>query len=306
MRCRLVPGDLLVSNAPVKHERRELDAPDGTCLRVEQWTPAGEVRFVVAIVHGNFEHVGRYADEAMDLCAKGGLVFGLDHRGQGESSGVRGHVESFDEYSLDLRHVLLDFAGQCPPQQRPDQMPWFLFAHSMGGLIALGYLLDHVEDVALRGAIISSPLLGLAVKVNPIKLLVGKLAATLMPKLSLPSEIPAAAICRDEAEVARYEADPRRTRVVTAAWFAAMKRAIERVDRDVSKLTLPLLWYYGTGDLICDHTASERIAGKLVNTKSNDQTLRGFEGYFHELHNEPATLRRPVIEMVQSWIEARV
>src|SRR4029077_18871543 len=98
----------------------------------------------------------------------------------------------------------------------------------------------------LRGAILSSPLLGLTMKVNPLKLLVGKAAGSLMPKLALPSSIPPEATCRDAEEVARYVADPLRVGVVTAGWFSAMNAAIARVEDNVGSIELPCLWYVGT------------------------------------------------------------
>ncbi|MBV1856884.1 MAG: lysophospholipase, partial [Nannocystaceae bacterium] len=73
----------------MKHERREIETPDGITLRAESWTPA-DIRCVVVICHGAGEHVGRYADVAADLESIGAWVIGPDHRGQGESGGAPG------------------------------------------------------------------------------------------------------------------------------------------------------------------------------------------------------------------------
>jgi alpha-beta hydrolase superfamily lysophospholipase len=286
----------------VKHTEHTLAAADGTPLHVEVWRPDEPPKFAVVVAHGGAEHVGRYARLAEDLVADGGLVFGPDHRGLGRSGGTRGHVKSFEDYAHDLRTVMLDQAGRGADEERPQALPWFLFGHSMGGLISLVYLLDHEKDVPLHGAIISSPLLGLTMKVNPLKLAVGKLAGAIAPKLSLPSGIPADAICRDPEEVARYVADPLRVPVVTAGWFAAMNAAIARVEQHAQRIELPCLWYVGTGDRIVDHTATERVFASLPHAAERDQTLRSFEGYYHELHNEPDHLRKPVIAMLRGWI----
>jgi alpha-beta hydrolase superfamily lysophospholipase len=281
----------------MEHTERRIAAPDGTQLHVEQWTPEGPVRFVVAVAHGGAEHVGRYARLAERLGRSGGLVFGPDHRGQGRSGGSRGHVERFEDYATDLRHVLLDMAGSLPPEQCPSAMPWFLFGHSMGGLISLTYLLEHQCDIPLRGAIISAPLLGLAVKVHPLKLAVGTLAARLLPRLALPSGIPPEGLCRDVQVVRDYVEDTRRVDVVTAGW---------RAQAEVARIDLPALWYVGTGDKICDADATRRLFSRIPDADARDQTLRVFEGYYHELHNEPAELREPVFEAIEQWIEARL
>lgn len=286
------------------HTEHTVTASDGTSIHVDVWRPAGPAKFVVVVAHGGAEHAGRYAQLAEELVARGGLVFGPDHRGLGRSGGPRGHVARFEEFAADLRKVMLDQAGRVDAAERPESLPWFLFGHSMGGLISLVYLLEHEHDVKLRGAIISSPLLGLTMKVNPIKLAVGKLAARIAPRLALPSGIPADAVSRDPDVVARYVADPLRVDVVTAGFFGAMTAAIARVEAEAGKIELPCLWYVGTGDRICDHTSTQRVFGGLTKAAARDQTLREFAGYYHELHNEPAELRAPIVAMIQAWIEA--
>jgi alpha-beta hydrolase superfamily lysophospholipase len=174
----------------------------------------------------------------------------------------------------------------------------------MGGLISLVYLMQHAKDVPLGGAIISSPLLGLTMKVNPLKLALGKVAGFVAPRLALPSGIPADAVSRDPEVVRRYVADPLRVDVVTAGWFAAMNAAIARVEHEASSLALPMLWYVGTGDRICDHTATRRVFATMSRAKDRDQTIREFAGYYHELHNEPTDLRAPVVAMIREWLAA--
>jgi alpha-beta hydrolase superfamily lysophospholipase len=290
----------------VPHTQRTVKTPDGIPINVERWTPEGDTRFVTAICHGGAEHVGRFDRLASILADHGGLSFGPDHRGQGSSGGKPGHIDRFETYAADLRHVIREELSDLPDSVGPKSVPWFLFGHSMGGLIALIYLLHRPQEVPLRGAILSSPLLGLTMKVNPVKLAVGKVAARLMPKLTLPSGIPPEAISRDPEAVQRYIADERRVSVVSAGWFAAMNEAIARVEAEVSRIDLPTLWYVGTGDLICDHRATERVFARLPAPDERDHTLRRFDGYYHELHNEPEAERAPVFEMITAWIEKRL
>ncbi len=288
------------------HTEHTSSTADGTSIHVDVWRPEGPPKFVVVVSHGGAEHAMRYADLAGELVAVGGLVFGPDHRGLGRSGGLRGHVERFEQYAVDLQQVIDEQIARGPAEERPESLPWFLFAHSMGALIGLVHLLEHQEKIPLRGAILSSPLLGLTMKVNPLKLALGKIAAHLAPRLALPSGIPADGISRDAQVVARYVADPLRVDVVTAAWFAAMNAAIARVEHEAATIELPCLWYVGTGDRICDPAATQRVFHSLSQAAARDQTLRTFEGYYHELHNEPAQLRAPVVEMIQAWIHARL
>jgi alpha-beta hydrolase superfamily lysophospholipase len=287
----------------MRSESRNIEAKDGTSLHIDIWMPEGAPKRVVVVAHGGAEHAGRYARLAADLVLEGALVFGPDHRGFGRSGGTRGHITSFSDYAADLRQVMRDVASREAKEAPPASVPWFLYGHSMGGLIALTYLLDEQHsEPKLRGAIISSPLLGLTMKVNPLKLLIGKLAGKIAPKLALPSGIPADAICRDQEEVARYTADKLRVDVVTAGWFSAMNGAIARVESDASTIELPMLWYVGTGDRVCDHIAAKHVFDSLRKAHDRDQTLREFDGYYHELHNEPTELRAPVIAMIREWL----
>ncbi|MEM7152935.1 MAG: lysophospholipase [Myxococcota bacterium] len=290
----------------MNHHERTIEAADGTTLRVEGWEPKNEPRFVVVIVHGGAEHIGRYDRLAKIFGALGARCFGLDHRGQGHSGGRRGHVDAFEDYARDLRRVIETYAESLPAEQRPGEIPWFLFGHSMGGLISLTYLLDHAKAIPLAGAMISSPLIEVAVKVNPVKRWVGNVASRLAPGLSLPTGIPEEAICRDPAEVERYRKDPRRVGVVTAGWFGAMQRAAERVKADVGSIDVPMLWYVGTGDTVCSHEAGIAAFRSIPDAGDRGHSLHCFAGYYHELHNEPTELRAPVMEMLEEWVLARV
>jgi lysophospholipase len=304
----------------VKHREQKIEAADGTPLHVEVWEPKGEVRFVVVLVHGGAEHVGRYDRLARMFGAHGGLSFGPDHRGQGKSGGRKGHVQSFEQYAADLGQVMQAMAEELPAAQRPDRVPWFVFGHSMGGLITLTYLLEQarppgdagqpalpgrVQPLPLRGVVISSPLLEVAVKVNPLKRLLGTVMAKLWPTLALPTGIPPSAICRDAAEVARYEKDARRVGVVTAGWFGAMNRATARVRAEVGKVELPCLWYVGTGDTICNHKTTLDTFRTIASPDAREQSMHVFDGYYHELHNEPEKLRAPVMDLVEGWVLQR-
>lgn len=288
----------------MKHERREIETPDGTTLRAESWTPE-TIRCVVVISHGAGEHIGRYADVASDLEAIGAWVIGPDHRGQGESGGAPGHIESFDQYGQDLTHVMEAYAEQRP-ELKPGVVPWFVFGHSMGALIVLNALVADILPGDVRGVLLSAPLLRLALQPPVLKVWLGKVAAFVAPGMTLPSGLDPADVSRDADQVARYAADPRRTEVVSARWFQRMNEARERVMEGVRDIKVPLYWYVGTGDKICDHNASLEAFSTLPAPEDHDQTLQSFAGYYHELHNEPPEDREPVIEALRSWISARI
>ncbi len=193
-------------------------------------------------------------------------------------------MERFEQYADDLLDVLRHYAEQLGEDRGPDELPWFIWAHSMGGLITLTYLLDHERDLPLRGVVVSAPLLGLTMKVGALKQAAVRVLARIAPRLAVPTGIPPEAISRDPEVVARYVADPRRVTKVTTSWAAAMERAIERVEREARTIEAPMFWYVGTGDRICDHEAAERVFASLPDPAGKDQRVEVWPGYYHELH----------------------
>ncbi len=293
-------------------ETRTIFAADGVGLQLEWWLPEGAPRFVVAISHGLGEHGSRYGDLAKRLCALGGLCVAVDHRGQGSSEGTPGHIDGFEQYTDDFYTALGVFSDSLPEPQRPDMLPWFLFGHSMGGLIVLTYLLDHEDDFPLAGAILSAPFLALAAHIPFAKRLLAKVGGVLAPRLAVSAGIDSASISRDPEVVRAYDADTRRVTVVTPGWHRSLEQAQRRVKSEVRCLRLPMLWYAGTGDVLVDHRATKNIFDDQVAASASatghelDRELRLFEGYFHEAHNEPPAERERVYEMLETWICARV
>jgi len=296
----------MVYNCVMTHSSFRFSTSDGVELHTEVWTPSTDPSSVVYIHHGNSEHIGRYAHLAERLNARGAIVVGPDRRGQGKSGGPPGHVDSFTRYAVDAVELRRDLVRD----RISAELPWFIFGHSAGGLCTLVDLLEHggagEGNPPIRGAVVSAPLLGLSMKVNRVTALVARLLDRVAPKVAVASGIPPEFISRDSEVVRAYDNDNRRVRKVTVRWASAMEAAIARVGQEVDKLSVPMLWYVGSDDKICEHRETLRVFEDLAETDGRDQTMRVFDGYYHELHNEPEELREPVLEMIENWISARV
>jgi len=107
------------------------------------WQPPHSPAGLVLVCHGGAEHSGRYDGLARALTQDSWVVYGLDMRGHGRSTGERMHAERFsdllDDFDVFRRHVV----GLHP------DLPVFLLGQGVGGVVALGYALDHQE--LLRG-----------------------------------------------------------------------------------------------------------------------------------------------------------
>jgi lysophospholipase len=132
-----------------------IPSADGMSVRVGEWRPAGGPRGTVLLLHGRSEFLEKYAETAAEWTRRGYAVVGLDWRGQGLSdrypdAGAAGHVPDYADYVADAR-ALLDHAERTGAPR-----PWVLFAHSMGGHVALRLLAAGEDRVA--AAVLSAPM----------------------------------------------------------------------------------------------------------------------------------------------------
>lgn len=246
----------------------------------------------ILISHGFGEHSGRYGALTNHLVAHNYSVTGYDHRGHGLSDGLPGHVESFNEYDDDLDRMIASV------RSRSQSRTLFLIGHSMGGLIALRYTAR--KSGALTGAIISAPLIEVAVPVPAHKLMIARVGARMAPRMRLDSEIKPANLSRDPEVGRAYAADPLVNRKVSAKWFSEATRAMQEAAERASQITTPLLVMHGTADKLASVDATKRL---FEHIGSSDKELVIYPGFYHELFNEPEKL--DVFARVTEWLDKR-
>jgi len=115
------------------------------------WTPEGEPKAVVQILHGIAEFVERYDDFANFLTRHGFLVVAEDHMGHGQSingEGIRGYFHggwftAIEDSMQLMQDVKTDYSD----------LPYILFGHSMGSFMARTILCKY-PDCGLTAAVI--------------------------------------------------------------------------------------------------------------------------------------------------------
>ena len=136
-----------------KGEVEQVTARDGTSLLLRHWRAAtGEPWASVVLVHGLAEHCGRYERVGEQLARAGLDVHGFDLRGFGGSGGPRASIDRWSQLHDDLEERLVAVRAMDPAR------PLVLLGHSMGGLIALGYVLDGRARPDLL--VLSAPAIG--------------------------------------------------------------------------------------------------------------------------------------------------
>jgi len=255
----------------------------------------------IVLVHGSGEHSGRYNHWAARLVEAGYRVAAPDLRGLGQSGGLKGHVNAFSDYLADLRaflEKLRAMVAEYTIPNVPQPTRYFLYGHSLGGLIALGYALNYPENLA--GVIVSSPALGLAMKVSPIKTGLGQLASRYLPTLRLDSGIPSHYLSRNPEIGRAYDRDPFVYRKVSARWYTEFVGAMEEYTRRAGELHLPILFLQAGADHLVSPSATEnffRLCG------SADKTYKVYPEAFHELHND--LVAEEVFHDLLQWLRNR-
>jgi acylglycerol lipase len=263
--------------------------PDGTILRTLAWRTDDPPWAVALIVHGLGEHGGRYGPVAGALTAAGVEVHAYDHRGFGGSAGPRAYVERWTIYhdDLDVRITAL--------RQTYPGLPLILYGHSMGGLVALGYVLADVPRPLPDLLVLSAP--GIEATVPGWK---RRLAATLtnvVPRMRMPNGLAEDGLSRDPAIREAADADPlcQSTSTVRlgAEAFAEQER-VQAVLARIDSLPVPTYVFHGSADPIVPVTATERLEGK------GNVTRRVHQGLRHECHHEPE--HEDVLAEVVAWL----
>lgn len=265
---------------------------DGIDLYVRGWEPEQPAKAVICLVHGLGEHVARYDHVAAALTAAGYAVIGFDQRGHGRSGGPRGHVPSYNQMMDDVA-LLVTQAGQRYPGR-----PAFLYGHSMGGNEVLNFSLRRKPG--LQGVIATAPFLRLAFQPPAAQVSLARMMNGIFPTFTQKSGLELAALSRDQKVVDAYVADPLVHGKITARLFVELFDSGEWAFQRAAEFTLPLLLMHGSADRLTSSDASREFAKK----GGQNITLRMWDGWFHEIHNE--TEQAEVFQVMVDWLDARL
>lgn len=264
-----------------------------TNIYYQAWLPTGEVKAVLLVVHGLGEHSGRYLNVVNHFVPLGYAVYGLDHIGHGKSDGGREVVERFEDFTQTLNTYYHMIKGW------QTGVPIFLLGHSMGGLIASYYLLDHQAD--FKGAIISAPSTKVGESISPVTITMGKILSVLAPKAGVIA-LDVNGISSDPQVVKAYVNDPLVFHGKTPARLAAeLLKAMLRVTAEGNKISLPFIVVQGGKDILVDPAGAQMLYDQA---SSEDKTIKVYEEMYHEVFNEPE--RGRVLKDVETWLAAHV
>ena len=289
-------------------------------LDCREYRPEGDPVGILQVIHGLGEYQGRYVSFARFLAENGFAVYTSDLPGHGPAAAETGSLGCFPRggwlQAAEGQHALLERVKELWPGK-----PVFLFGHSMGSFLARSCLI--LWPGGLQGCI----LCGTGHLARPL-VAAGSAAAEVTAKLrgegstseflrkmafgSYNQRIPEAAspnawICRDEAVVTAYDADPLCGLTPSSGLIREMMRGI-RLITDPAKQKrmdpeLPVLFISGEEDPVGEYGAGVRRAlesFRKVGMKRAE--LKIYPGDRHELINELD--RDAVCGDILAWLKA--
>ncbi|MCY4079458.1 MAG: lysophospholipase [Caldilineaceae bacterium] len=278
----------------LQHSTGYLRGESGLPIFYSRWRPTGQPRGVVLILHGLGEHSGRYRHLVGALLQADYVVYAHDHQGFGRSGGARCYVQGFHDYLSGVTQVL-SMARRDNPG-----LHFCLYGHSMGGLIGLLYMMEAPGAVDL--AVIASPSLR-SHDLSPVNRLLKRileLTHRVRPQLTFRQRGTLDTLSRDWEEVQIAMRDSLGVPLRSARWVVEFFETMQEVGDRANEIRLPVLMMQGLADAVVVPSATQEFFAQVG---SEDKSLRLYEGYYHELHNDLG--RERPIGAVLDWLNAR-
>ena len=263
-------------------------AADGTRLVVRRWRTSSPAWASVLLVHGIAEHSGRYEHVGDHLADAKLDVQAYDLRGFGASGGHRAYVDRWEQHHTDLAERLRAARSEAAGR------PLVLYGHSLGGLIAMGYVLTNRPKPDLL--VLCAP--AIEATIPDWKRTMARVLARVAPRTRIPNDFEGSALSREPTVAERYLRDPLNEHATTTRFGAEALAEQARVQANLTRLTLPTLVIHGADDGLVPPRASEPL-GRIAGV-----TRREYLGLRHELHNEPEG--PAILDDVIEWIRAQL
>lgn len=277
------------------------------------YAPAAEPKAIVQIVHGLGEHSRRYLHLISALLDAGFVVAADDHAGHGATAVASGvwmdtGVDGANVVVADER-TLHDAAVAAYPG-----LPYFVFGHSWGSMIARGYATAHGADLA------GLMLCGVAAQMEGIESVLDRAALAQAASThgtepgdqfvaamfsGMIERFPGAVngnewIAADTRVLADHAGDPLNALAQPMSNrfvqdFVSLYDAVNDGWADGISPSLPVLLLAGEQDPVANYgEGALHVAGSLWKHGSRDVRTVIYPAVRHEVHNEPST--RPLVE----------
>ena len=273
----------------MKHKEGWFKGVKDLNLYYQCWLPGKRPEAILLVAHGLAEHSGRYMNLVNHFAPKGYAIYSHDYQGHGKSEGLRCYVDRFSDYLID-RKTFFDMVHAEHGDTRI-----FLVGHSLGGTIDVVYAAQHQDELA--GLMVSGASLTASTSVSPVLIAAAGIFSVLSPKMGT-TVLDASTISQDKAVVDAYVNDPLVYRgKIRARLGAELIKTWKKLPSLMPDIKLPILIMHGTADRLSDPEGSRILYERVSST---DKTLKLYEGFYHEIMNEPG--REQVLGDMETWL----
>lgn len=266
-------------------------ATGGNNLSGLYWQAENPIATII-LVHGFGEHISRYDHVAQQFVKENISVIGVDLIGHGNSTGKRGHVNSIKDYfgCIDsmVNHV----------RQEDKKLPLILYGHSMGGNLALNYLISN-EERKFCCVLATSPWLKLAIEPSTTQLFLAKTMNKIYPSLQQTAALDFKDISSVVEVQNDYANDPLNHDKISVRLFNEIyKNGLLAIEK-AATIKIPVLIAHGDADAITSPVGSDEFA-----TNCPQALLKIWPGLRHETHNEHN--KAEVIVFYVNWVKEKL
>ena len=261
-------------------------------LYYQIWTP-NKPKAIIQIIHGGFEHIGRYKHLVERLMEENFLVCGNDHRGHGKSEGKRNHIKTFDEYVMDCYSL-----SKIIKENHPN-LPIFILGHSMGSFIAQRYAIYHQDEFS--GLILSGS--GTYIPHIPVFLqIIARIMSKIYPTFKAASNLNPNDLSTDPESIADYTSDPLIDyKKASAAMGVAFIDHYKEIKSRIRDIQIPVFIQKGELDVMV--LGVEELDSDL---QSKDKTLKIYRGSKHEVYTESKEKRNEAFSDLVNWLNTHL
>ncbi|MCY7484277.1 alpha/beta hydrolase [Paenibacillus alvei] len=290
-------------------------------IHVYHWLPdeAIEIQGVVQIAHGMTETALRYERFAEKLTAAGYVVYANNHRGHGRTAATEQDLGYVGENGF--MWMVRNMAQLTKIiREQHNNLPLFLFAHSMGSFLAQQYITEHAD--LIDGLILCGsngprgPELLAGVSVTKLiasmkgsrhrSAFIDKLAFGSFNRKFQPARTQVDWLSRDPKEVDKYVEDPYCGFLSTVGFYRDFFKLLRNIHRPevmnhIPK-QLPILLIAGDDDPVGNYGKGVRkLADQYRQLGLEQVECKLYEGARHELLNE--TNRDEVTADCLAWLQ---
>jgi alpha-beta hydrolase superfamily lysophospholipase len=268
---------------------------DGKQMFMRVWAPDGEPKSVVIMIHGLGSHSGLMSFLGENFEKNGHICYAPDLRGFGHYDGMKGHIESFDEYVQDIEAIVAHL------KLKHSDKKFFLYGHSFGALPVIHYVIKDPFSKEIDGIMIPFPAVSERLEIAGIRKTFAGALSRLNAKMLFPNGLRYDLISRNPEVVKRNEEDPLRFDKATGRFAIEGLRAKDEAYLSGAKILIPVVVLQGGDDQILIPEKNKEFFDAIG---AEDKTWKLYEGLYHDPYEEEGG--EDMLNDLMEWINNRV